>query len=101
MRGEISYQCHAGMYRQPNGKDVYIMSDDPEPKPLEQIISREGTLFRLLMDNVPEYVFIKDRNLRFIQTNKAHSAILGLSDPRDVVGKSDADFRSGSETLIS
>jgi PAS domain S-box-containing protein len=74
------------------------MNGDAEGRQVEQILSREGALLRLLMDNVPEYVFLKDCDLRFVQTNKAHAAIIGLADAGDVVGKTDADFHSCLET---
>ena len=51
----------------------------------------ERTLLRTLIDNLPDYVFVKDAQSRFITTNKAHLATLGAS-LEEVVGKTDFDF---------
>ncbi len=44
------------------------------------------------MDNLPDYIYYKDRQGRFLRTNPAHAKVLGLSDPRQAVGKTDFDF---------
>jgi PAS domain S-box-containing protein len=57
-----------------------------------------------LQDALPEAVYFKDRESRFLWINKAHAAWLGVSDPAQAVGKSDFDFftqefaRAASET---
>jgi PAS domain S-box-containing protein len=55
-------------------------------------LTREQYLMSALMDNVPDYIYFKDRESRFIRTTKAHARAFGLSDPAEVVGKSDFDF---------
>jgi PAS domain S-box-containing protein len=55
-------------------------------------------LLQALLDNSPDYVFFKDRESRFIRTNKAHAQnLLGISDPREVEGKTDFDLFPGEE----
>jgi PAS domain S-box-containing protein len=55
-------------------------------------------LFQALLDNSPDYIFFKDRESRFIKTNKAHAQLLlGLADPEEAVGKTDFDLFSGQE----
>lgn len=55
-------------------------------------------LFQALLDNSPDYIFFKDRESRFIKTNKAHAQLLlGLADPEDAVGKTDFDLFPGQE----
>lgn len=51
-----------------------------------------GQLLQALLDNIPDFIFFKDRNSRIIRSNGAHARYLGVSDPKDVVGKSDFDF---------
>jgi PAS domain S-box-containing protein len=55
-------------------------------------LARERLLLRTLIDNLPDLVFIKDSESRFIVTNTACAQQLGASRPEEVLGKSDADF---------
>lgn len=57
---------------------------------MTQQIDVEKVLLRELMEDSPDYVFIKDRQSRFVMTNQAHAHILlGLENPKDAVGKTD------------
>jgi PAS domain S-box-containing protein len=59
---------------------------------------QERNLLQALLDNSPDYIFFKDRASRFIRTNKAHAQnLLGISDPREVEGKTDFDLFPGEE----
>ena len=45
-------------------------------------------LLHELMEESPDYIFIKDRESRFVITNKAHAQLLlGLENPDDAVSK--------------
>jgi len=55
-------------------------------------LEREQFLSRTLMDNVPDRIYFKDAEGRFLRNNKAHLKAFGLTDPKDVVGKTDFDF---------
>ncbi len=50
-----------------------------------------------LMDSLPDPIYFKDTDLRFIKINKWQAATLGIDNPEDAVGKSDFDFYN-SET---
>ena len=61
-------------------------------------IDVEKVLLQELMEGSPDYIFIKDRQSRFVVTNKSHATeLLGLSDPQDAVGKTDFDLFPGKE----
>jgi PAS domain S-box-containing protein len=55
-------------------------------------LARERDHLRSLMDNLPDYIFFKDCQSRFIRTNRAHAHALGLSNPTQAIGKTDFDF---------
>ncbi|QOY92423.1 diguanylate cyclase [Massilia sp. UMI-21] len=50
-------------------------------------------LLRTLVDNMPDYIYAKDRNGRFVFANRAAAiGILGSYDLPALIGKSDLDF---------
>ena len=57
-------------------------------------LAREQYLLKALMENVPDYIYFKDRESRFIMTTSAHLKTFGLSDLAQVIGKTDFDFFS-------
>ena len=54
--------------------------------------SRAGHLLELLMDNIPDSIYFKDKASQFVMINRGQAKRFGLADPRLGVGKSDADF---------
>lgn len=58
----------------------------------EQALQQERDLLRTLMDNVPDLVFVKDRQRRFLTVNAALLKILNVDSVDEVVGKEDADL---------
>ena len=66
--------------------------DIVERKQAEVALTHERDLLHTLMDNTPDYIFFKDRESRIIRTNAAHAQLLGVSDPKKAIGKTDFDF---------
>lgn len=52
----------------------------------------EKLFLRSLLDSLPESVFFKDTESRFMAVNRALAARLGLNDPSEAIGKTDFDF---------
>jgi two-component system cell cycle sensor histidine kinase/response regulator CckA len=61
-------------------------------KSLQNSLEQERSLLLTLINNLPDYVYMKDRDSRFILTNKAQADLVGASDPRELIGRSDGDF---------
>jgi len=88
---EMSVAIMKGMDGEPKGF-VGVTRDITERKWAEEILVKERNLLRALMDNTPDWIFFKDAKSRIIRSNRAHAQLLGLADPKEVVGKTDFDF---------
>ncbi len=54
----------------------------------------EKYLFRVLMDNISDSVYFKDRESRFIAISRYQANKFGIDDPEEAKGKTDFDFFS-------
>jgi PAS domain S-box-containing protein len=61
-------------------------------KESEKTLEDERNLLRTLIDLLPAYIFVKDRESRFLVANKACATLMGASSPEELIGKSDGDF---------
>jgi len=55
-------------------------------------LAHEHDLLHALMDNIPHQIYFKDLQSRFTRINLAQAAVLGLADPAEAIGRSDADY---------
>lgn len=53
----------------------------------------ENSFIRILIDHLPDRIFCKDINCKFVLNNKAHLKVLGSKSQFEVLGKTDYDFR--------
>ncbi|MFZ2052960.1 MAG: PAS domain S-box protein, partial [Candidatus Aminicenantales bacterium] len=91
--GKINAELNAGLITyQGRPADLVIVRDISERKRAEETLKAERHLFRTLMDNVPDAIYFKDAESRFVQINQAQAARFGLDDPSRAVGKTDFDF---------
>ncbi len=72
-----------------------LSTDITARKKAEEALARERNLLRTLMDNLPDHVFIKDTESRFLTANAATLRSLGARSLEEVVGKTDFDFLPG------
>src|SRR5262249_31946723 len=58
----------------------------------EQRLDEERRLLRTLMDNLPEVIYFKDAEGRYLVDNVAHRRVLGAQTEKEVLGKTVFDF---------
>ena len=88
-------RARSKVYCDKQGKPVRVTGvswDVSERSQMENALARERFLLKTLMDNLPDHIYFKDRESRFIAVNRATAALFGLEDPADVLGKTDADL---------
>ena len=66
--------------------------DITNQKDTEQQIEFEKFLLGTLLDSVPDFVYFKDLDSRFIRLSQSCSARLGIQDSKSAIGQSDANF---------
>lgn len=58
----------------------------------EEAVRESQEMLRLVMDNIPQHIFWKDRNSVYLGCNKNFAEDAGLTDPASIVGKTDYDM---------
>jgi PAS domain S-box-containing protein len=79
----------------PQGEVVEILEsnvDITDRKRMEEALERDRNLLRALIDNLPDYVYVKDLQCRFLAANLATARIMGAASPDELLGRVDADF---------
>jgi PAS domain S-box-containing protein len=71
-----------------------ISRDITERKRAELELALERSLLRALMENIPDKIYFKDVESRFIHISRAHARLFGLRDANEAIGKTDMDFFS-------
>jgi PAS domain S-box-containing protein len=66
--------------------------DITERKRAEEALARDRNLLRTLMESLPDKVYIKDAESRYVLNNLAHLRSLGVTRQEDVLGKTSFDF---------
>jgi PAS domain S-box-containing protein len=66
---------------------------------LLQEVDQERGLLRALMENIPDPIYFKDCESRFIRVNQAHARALGAKDSAECVGRSDTDYFESEDAL--
>ncbi|MBI5385308.1 MAG: PAS domain S-box protein [Verrucomicrobia bacterium] len=65
-----------------------------ERKQAERTLAHERNLLQTLIDNVPDYIWVKDAQCRFVLNNRAHRTLLKAATQAEVTGKMDRDVFS-------
>ena len=79
----------------PIGSIGIIKDTTPEKKIKKELNSKEN-LLQSLLDNIPDCIYIKDDELRYLQINKATAEEINKK-PEEIIGKTDFDIYPKSE----
>lgn len=58
----------------------------------DRALAHERNLLRSVIDNIPDPIFLKDREGRYVMDNDAHRQSLGVQSQSEVEGKTSFDF---------
>ena len=78
-----------------------IFWDVTQQRETETALAHERDLLRTLLDSIPDRIYFKDRDSRFLMISRALAKDFGLDDPGEAVGKKDADFFSEEHARLA
>jgi PAS domain S-box-containing protein len=81
------------LIKKDNEVDNFVVSirDISDSKQAEIKLTKEHELLQMLMDTIPDSIYFKDENKKFVMVNKA-KALHSNVKPEDMIGKTDFDF---------
>ncbi len=72
-----------------------------EQEMLKEEMRNEKELLDALMLNIPDFVYFKDTNSRFIRISKSMVKLFQANSPEELIGKSDFDFHASDHAQIA
>jgi PAS domain S-box-containing protein len=68
------------------------LEDFKDPKRSEESTRDAKKMLQLVMDNIPQFIFWKDRNSVYLGCNQNFARIAGVGQPEKIRGKTDYDL---------
>ncbi|QDV45690.1 Aerobic respiration control sensor protein ArcB [Stieleria neptunia] len=81
--------------RNPQGKVVgieVVFWDVTEHQMAEAQLVQERFLLHTILNNLPDFIYFKDTESRFLRVSRAHADRLGLATPSDAIGTHDSEY---------
>ena len=89
----IPVEISVGPIELPSGRFyVSVIRDITKRKQAEEAVAEERNLLRTLIDNSPDYIYVKNSGGRFVVANTAVVRQMGFASEDELVGKSDWDL---------
>ena len=71
---------------------VVTFIDITERKRSEEILKNNQNMLMEIFNAIPQHVFWKDRESRYLGCNRLFAVAAGMGGPEDIVGKTDYDL---------
>jgi PAS domain S-box-containing protein len=71
---------------------IWNFVDVSEQVRVEEALAHERTLLHTLAESLPDYIYAKDTESRFLLVNTAGARMIGAVAPAEVLGRTDFDF---------
>ncbi len=69
-----------------------IIKDITKTKKILDELNRSRHMFQLVLDNIPQFIFWKDKYSKFLGCNRNFARVAGVGTPEKIVGKLDQDL---------
>jgi PAS domain S-box-containing protein len=69
------------------------------PSKYERVIRTTSEMLKVIIENIPQCVFWKDTNFKYLGCNGNYSEFIGIEHPESIVGKTDEDLLSNREKI--
>ena len=89
IHGQVMTQCDA---EGTPAKLFGTMLDITDRKQAEESLAEERNVLRTLIDIIPDRIYVKDTESRFLLANRSLAEFTGLASPDEFMGKTDFDF---------
>jgi len=78
---------------------IEYMRDITEQKETQDRLEKEEQLLRTLVGSLPDCVYVKDREHRFVMANEATALVMGAASTEALLGKTDGDFYEAAQAV--
>jgi len=79
--------------------NVQLRDEVQQRKKMEAALEDERSLLKTLIDNIPDYIYIKDMAHHYLLANEALIKLLGLPNDRSLIGKTNYDIVADSQLV--
>lgn len=86
-----------------NNQKINIITfyDIPNNAETSSILNKNKDFLQLILDNIPQHIFWKDKNLIYRGCNTNFAKAAGVGEPENIVGKTDYDLAWKDEEMES
>ena len=69
-----------------------LLTEVVERRRIKKELRSSQKMFQLVMDNIPQFIFWKDKNSVYLGCNRSFARAASLDNPQEIVGKTDYDL---------
>ena len=77
-----------------NAREEQLTKELAENKRIQEIITREKALLDAMLQALPDYIYFKDINSKFLRISESMVHLFSVNSADEIIGKSDFEFHS-------